>query len=60
LTERGRSALDEISRRQAEWASRIACGFAPDAVDAAAEVVIALRRRLEDASAAPDTEVVLK
>ena len=59
LTGKGRSALDEISRRQAEWSSRIARGFAADAVNAAAEVVTALRRRLE-ATAAPDAEIALK
>ena len=59
LTVKGRSALDEIGRRQAEWATRIARGFAPDAVNAAAEVVMALRRRLVT-TAVPDAGIALK
>jgi DNA-binding MarR family transcriptional regulator len=56
LTEKGRLSLDEINRRQAEWSSRMARGFPPDAIDAAAGTLAALRRHL-DASAAPAPEI---
>jgi len=47
LTDEGREALDEIGRRQAAWANRIAAALDPATLDAAATVLRALRGELE-------------
>ena len=47
LSERGRSRLETISRRQAEWSNRIADGLAAGTIETAAEILAALRRRVE-------------
>lgn len=47
LSERGRSLLETISRRQAEWSNRIADGLAAGTIETAAEILAALRRRVE-------------
>ena len=47
LTARGRAALDQIDRRQAEWSSRLAAGFRTPILQAALAVLKACRRRLE-------------
>lgn len=46
LTAKGRASLDEISRRQAEWANRVAEGLDPTSIAAAAELAATLRLRL--------------
>ncbi len=46
LTLKGRSSLDEVSRRQAAWANRVAEGLDPASINAAAGLAETLRRRL--------------
>ncbi|MGO9485910.1 MAG: MarR family winged helix-turn-helix transcriptional regulator [Rhodomicrobium sp.] len=46
LTAKGRSSLDEVSRRQAAWANRIVEGLGPASIDAAAALAETLRHRL--------------
>ena len=46
LTAKGRASLDEVNRRQAVWANRIAEGLDPAAIEAAASLAETLRRRL--------------
>ncbi|MEO5336691.1 MAG: MarR family transcriptional regulator [Magnetospirillum sp. WYHS-4] len=47
-TERGRTALAEIERRQAVWADRVAQGLGSGRLAAAAGLLRDLRRRLEE------------
>jgi len=47
LTQRGRQALDEITRRQVAWANRITAGIDASMVEAAANVLLALRSGIE-------------
>ena len=47
LTQRGRQALDEITRRQVAWANRITAGVDASMVEAAANVLLALRSGIE-------------
>ena len=44
LTAKGRASLDEVNRRQAVWANRIAEGLDPAAIEAAASLAETLRR----------------
>ncbi len=46
LTANGRASLDEVNRRQAVWANRIAEGLDPAAIEAAASLAETLRHRL--------------
>ena len=46
LTAKGRASLDEVNRRQAAWANRIAGGLDPASIGAAAALAETLRRRL--------------
>ncbi len=50
LTAKGRASLDEVNRRQAVWANRIAEGLDPAAIEAAASLAETLRRRLVPAT----------
>lgn len=47
LTERGRGALDAITRRQAVWADRVAADLEAPALDSAATVLRRLRTELK-------------
>lgn len=47
LTAMGRKSLDEINRRQAAWANRIAAAVSAKALDEARRVVRSLRTKLE-------------
>ena len=48
LTAKGRASLDEVNRRQAVWANRIAEGLDPASIEAAAALAETLRRRLAE------------
>jgi DNA-binding MarR family transcriptional regulator len=47
LTSKGRTALEEVSRRQIEWSNRLATGLAAEEVKEALGVMRTLRQRLE-------------
>lgn len=47
LTERGRSALDETFRRQAEWANDVGAGLSPDEMKGALQLLATLKARVE-------------
>ena len=47
LTEKGRAALDEVTKRQIAWANEVAAGIDPTALSAAAKLGETLRQRLE-------------
>lgn len=51
LTERGRALYAAAATRQLPWATALAEGLSPPAIDAATELLRILRRRLEAASA---------
>ncbi len=46
LSGKGRSALDEVTRRQTVWANKVAEGLDPDSIDAATGLAAELHRRL--------------
>jgi DNA-binding MarR family transcriptional regulator len=48
LTAKGRASLDEVNRRQAVWANRIAEGLDPASIEAAAALAGTLRHRLSE------------
>ncbi len=47
LSPKGRAALDQVSRRQADWSSRLASGMRTATIQAALAVLRTCRRRLE-------------
>lgn len=48
MTERGRAALETVNLRQKAWSNRLAAGLGSERLEAAADLLRALRRRLED------------
>ena len=48
LTERGHELLQEVRRRQANWANQLAEGLSPDELRAAARLMETIRQRLEE------------
>jgi len=53
LTDAGRAAYRATTARQVPWSNELAAGLAPEAIEAALDVVQALRHRLEDTDTRP-------